>query len=113
MSQIIPFLWFDDKAEEAVNFYVSIFKNAKIDNIRRYGDAGPGTSGAVMTIEFQLDGQDFMALNGGDAAGRAAEAPVPGSIALFVSCEEQAEVDVLWEKLSAGGAKGRCGWLTD
>jgi len=107
MQKIVPFLWFDDKAEEAVNFYVSIFKNSKIENISRYGEAGPGASGSVMTVEFQLEGQDFMALNGGQPATPSQ------AIALFVNCENQAEVNALWDKLSDGGEKGQCGWLKD
>lgn len=111
MPNITPFLWFDDKAEEAAKFYVSIFKNSKIENVSHYGDSGPMPKGTALVVEFVLDGQDFMALNGGktDSAGGLA----PGSIALFVNCETQAEVDRLWEKLSEGGEKGQCGWLTD
>jgi predicted 3-demethylubiquinone-9 3-methyltransferase (glyoxalase superfamily) len=107
MHKITPFLWFDDKAEEAMNFYVSIFKNSKAGTITRYGEGGPGAKGTVMTATFQLDGQDFMALNGGPL-NKFTEA-----ISLFVNCETQDEVDELWEKLSAGGEKGRCGWLKD
>ncbi|MEO9169668.1 MAG: VOC family protein [Candidatus Baltobacteraceae bacterium] len=107
MQKIVPFLWFEDKAEEAANFYVSIFKNARIDNVSRYGDAGPGPAGSAMVVEFQLEGQDFMALNGGQP-----NAASP-AIALFVNCETQAEVDALWDKLSEGGAKLQCGWLSD
>jgi len=109
MSQIIPFLWFENKAEEATNLYVSIFKNSKIDNISRYGDAGPGPSGSVMTVEFQLEGQEFMALNGGEPSSSQGLSP----IALFVSCETQDEVDALWDKLAEGGQKLQCGWLRD
>jgi len=109
MQKIIPFLWFDDQAEEAMKFYTSIFKNSKIGNVTRMGDEVPGPKGKVMTASFQLAGQEFMALNGG---------PVPGfvfneSISFFVNCETQAEVDELWEKLSAGGEEGQCGWLKD
>ena len=100
MQTITPFLWFNDNAEEAMNFYVSIFKNAKVGKVSRYGDAGPGAKGSVMSATFQLDGQDFMALNGGPQY-------------TFVSCETQEEVDELWQKLSAGGKPGRCGWLQD
>jgi predicted 3-demethylubiquinone-9 3-methyltransferase (glyoxalase superfamily) len=108
MQKIIPFLWFDDKAEEAANFYVSIFKTSRIQNVSRYGDAGPGPSGSAMVVEFELEGQDFMALNGGDSSQMSGSA-----IALFVNCETQAEVDRLWEKLSEGGEKLQCGWLKD
>jgi predicted 3-demethylubiquinone-9 3-methyltransferase (glyoxalase superfamily) len=109
MSQIMPFLWFDTEAEEAVKFYVSVFNNSKIDDISRYGDAGPLPAGTAMVIEFTLDGQDFMALNGGKEAAREGQPPV----SLFASCETQAEVDRLWEKLTAGGTEIQCGWLTD
>jgi predicted 3-demethylubiquinone-9 3-methyltransferase (glyoxalase superfamily) len=109
MSQIIPYLWFENQAEEAADFYVSVFRNSRIDNVSRYGEAGPGPHGSAMVVEFQLNGQDFMALNGGVAAGSQGQAP----IAMFVSCETQDEVDALWDKLSAGGAKLRCGWLKD
>ncbi len=107
MQKITPFLWFDDKAEEATNFYVSIFKNSRVVGVARYGDAGPGPNGAVMTVAFQLDGQEFIALNGGPQF-RFTEA-----ISFVVNCETQKEVDELWEKLSAGGEKSRCGWLKD
>ena len=107
MQKITPFLWFDGKAEEAMNFYTSIFKNSKIGRITRYGDAGPGPKGAVMSGTFQLDGQEFMALNGGP------QFKFTEAISFFVNCETQEEVDELWEKLSAGGQKSRCGWLKD
>jgi predicted 3-demethylubiquinone-9 3-methyltransferase (glyoxalase superfamily) len=107
MQKITPFLWFDDKAEEAMNFYVSIFKNSKVGTITRYGDAGPGVKGTVMSASFQLDGQDFFALNGGPLF------KFTEAISFFVNCETQQEVDELWEKLSAGGEKSRCGWLKD
>ena len=107
MQKITPFLWFDDKAEEAANFYVSLFKNSKIDNVSRYGDAGPGPKGKVMTVTFQLNGQQFTALNGGPLF------KFTEAISLLVNCESQQEVDELWEKLSAGGQKSRCGWLKD
>lgn len=110
MQKIIPFLWFNDKAEEAANFYISIFKNARIESVSRYGEAGPGPNGAAMVVEFQLEGQDFMALNGFQPSSAL---PETGGIALFVSCQTQAEVDDLWDKLSAGGGKGQCGWLRD
>jgi len=107
MQQITPFLWFDGNAEEAMNFYTSIFKNSTIGRITRYGDAGPGPKGAVMSGTFQLDGQEFMALNGGP------QFKFTEAISFFVNCETQEEVDELWEKLSAGGQKSRCGWLKD
>ena len=107
MQKITPFLWFDNQAEEAANFYVSLFKNSKIGSIRRYGDAGPGLKGSVMSVIFQLEGQEFFALNGGP------HFKFTPAISLFVNCENQAEVDELWEKLSAGGRKDRCGWLQD
>ncbi len=107
MQKISPFLWFDDKAEEAVDFYASVFKNSKILNISRYGDAGPGPKGAVMSVTFELNGQEFMALNGGPLF-KFSEA-----ISFFVHCETQQEVDELWEKLSASGEQQRCGWLKD
>jgi predicted 3-demethylubiquinone-9 3-methyltransferase (glyoxalase superfamily) len=107
MQKITPFLWFDGKAEEAMNFYVSIFKNSKVVRVSRYGDAGPGPKGTVMSATFQLDGQDFYALNGGP------QFTFTPAISFFVNCETQAEVDELWDKLSAGGKKERCGWLKD
>lgn len=114
MQTIVPFLWFRDDAEEAVKFYVSIFKNSKIENLTRFGEIGPGPVGSVMTIEFQLEGQDFMAVNGGAVSGEGSEdTPPRGAIALFVNCETQAEVDRLWEKLSNGGKEIQCGWVKD
>ncbi|HLX26773.1 MAG TPA: VOC family protein [Candidatus Cybelea sp.] len=110
---ITPFLWFDDRAEEAANFYVSVFKNSKIDKMTYYGDAGPGEKGRVMTVEFTLEGQEFMALNGGPTEGPVPSGPVPGAIALFVDCATQADVDNLWDKLSDGGQKMQCGWVKD
>ena len=108
MHKITPFLWFDDKAEEAMNFYVSIFKNSKVGSVTRYGDAGPGPKGTVMSATFQLDGQDFFALNGGPLF------KFTEAISFFVNCETQEEVDELWEKLTAGGGTPqRCGWLKD
>lgn len=107
MQKITPFLWFDGKAEEAMNFYVSIFKNSKIVSVSRYGEGGPGPKGTVMTATFQLDGQEFFALNGGP------QFTFTEAISFFVNCETQQEVDELWEKLSEGGEKSRCGWLKD
>ena len=107
MQKIRPFLWFDDKAEEAMNFYTSIFKNSKIVNVSRYGDEGPGQAGAVMSATFQLDGQEFIALNGGPLF------TFTPAVSFFINCETQQEVDELWEKLSEGGERSRCGWLRD
>ena len=107
MQKITPFLWFDNQAEEAINLYVSVFKNSKILNMSRYGDAGPGPAGAVMTATFQLEGQEFMALNGGP------DHKFTEAISLFVDCKTQEEVDELWERLSEGGEQGPCGWLKD
>ena len=104
---ITPFLWFDDRAEEAVNFYVSIFKDAKVGTVNRYGSEGPGKPGTVMTATFTLDGQDFIALNGGP------EYTFTPAVSFLVSCETQREIDHYWDKLSAGGKTNRCGWLTD
>ena len=107
MQKITPFLWFDDKAEEAMRFYVSIFKNSKVGSITRYGDVGPGPKGTVMVVTFQLDGQEFIALNGGP------QFTFSPAISLVVNCETQGEVDAFWEKLSEGGEKLQCGWLRD
>jgi len=107
MSKIVPFLWFDGKAEEAMNFYASIFKNSKIGNVTRYGKGGPGPEGTVMSATFQLEGQDFYALNGGPHYS------FTPAISFFVNCETQQEVDELWEKLSEGGQIQQCGWLQD
>jgi predicted 3-demethylubiquinone-9 3-methyltransferase (glyoxalase superfamily) len=107
MQKITPFLWFDGKAEEAAKFYTSIFKDSKITKVTRYGGAGPGAKGSVMSVVFQLEGQEFFALNGGP------HFTFSPAISFFVNCETQGEVDALWEKLSAGGEKQRCGWLKD
>jgi len=107
MQKIKPFLWYDNNAEEAVNLYLSVFKNSKITKVARYGDAGPGPKGSVMTIAFQLEGQDFIALNGGPMF------KFTEAISLSVDCKTQQEVDELWDKLSAGGQPGQCGWLKD
>jgi predicted 3-demethylubiquinone-9 3-methyltransferase (glyoxalase superfamily) len=106
-QKITPCLWFDFKAEEAVAHYLSIFKNSKIVSTTRYGDAGPGPKGAVMTILFEIEGQKFLALNGGP---HFAFTP---AISLIVDCADQAEVDRLWERLGEGGKPRQCGWLTD
>jgi predicted 3-demethylubiquinone-9 3-methyltransferase (glyoxalase superfamily) len=107
MQKIIPCLWFNNQAEEAARFYTSILKNSKLNQISYYGDVGPGTKGTVITITFELNGQEFMALNGGP------EYKFTPAISMFVNCEEQEEVDYYWDKLSEGGEKGPCGWLTD
>lgn len=110
-QKITPFLWFNDNAEEAINFYVSIFSspggNSKIVSLTRYGEAGPGPKGTVMAATFQLNGQEFCALNGGP------HFKFTEAISFVVNCETQPEIDELWEKLSAGGEKSRCGWLKD
>jgi predicted 3-demethylubiquinone-9 3-methyltransferase (glyoxalase superfamily) len=104
MQKITPFLWFDKEAEEAANFYVSVFKNSRIVSVSRYGAAGPGQKGSVI---FELEGQPFYALNGGPLY------TFTPAISLFVDCETQEEVDTLWEKLCDAGRPNRCGWLTD
>ncbi len=106
-QRIVPFLWLDGKAEEAMHFYISVFRNSKIVSVTRYGEGGPGPKGMVMTGTFQLEGQNFMALNGGP------QFTFSQAISFFVNCETQQEVDELWEKLSEGGEKQRCGWLKD
>ncbi len=106
-NKITPFLWFNDQAEEAANFYASIFKNSKIKSITHYGEGGPGPKGTVMSVIFELDGQTFYALNGGP------HFTFTPAISFFVNCQTQAEVDELWEKLAMGGKKGNCGWLED
>jgi predicted 3-demethylubiquinone-9 3-methyltransferase (glyoxalase superfamily) len=106
-QKITPFLWFDNNAEEAVNLYTSIFKDCKIKSVARYGEAGPGPKGTVMTMSFEINGQEFIALNGGPIF------KFTEAISFVVNCETQQEVDDLWEKLSAGGQKSRCGWLKD
>ncbi|MBI5304933.1 MAG: VOC family protein [Chloroflexi bacterium] len=106
-KKIAPFLWFDDQAEEAANFYVSIFDNSKIVSTTRYGEGGPGPKGRVMTVEFELDGQGFIGLNGGS------QFKFTEAISFSVSCKTQEEVDKFWAKLSEGGEEGPCGWLKD
>jgi len=106
-QKITPFLWFDDQAEEAMQFYASIFKNSKTGRLLRYGEEGPGPKGSVMTAEFELEGQAFVALNGGP------QFPFTEAVSFAVNCETQEEVDEFWEKLSEGGKKSRCGWLKD
>ncbi len=107
MQKITPFLWFNGQAEEAANFYTSIFKNSKIGTVRRYGEAGPGPKGSAMSVEFQLEGEDFVALNGGP------QFQFTPAVSFFVNCESQEEVDDLWARLSEGGKTQQCGWLTD
>ena len=107
MQKITPFLWFDNNAEAAVNHYLAIFKHSKIGTVVRCGDAGPGPKGSVLTIAFQLEGQEFIALNGGPIF------KFNEAISLSVDCKTQQEVDDLWEKLSDGGQKSQCGWLKD
>lgn len=111
MPKITPFLWFNDQAEEAVEFYASIFKDSKVGKISRYEEEGAKASGrpvgTAMVVPFQIDGQNFLALNGGP------HFKFTEAISFVVNCETQAEVDEFWEKLSAGGEKGRCGWLKD
>jgi predicted 3-demethylubiquinone-9 3-methyltransferase (glyoxalase superfamily) len=107
MQKITPFLWFDGNAEEAANHYVSIFKHSKIVEVRRYGDAGPRPKGSVMSVTFQLEGQDFIALNGGP------QFKFTEAVSFFVDCKTQEEVDAIWEKLIAPGTKGMCGWIKD
>jgi predicted 3-demethylubiquinone-9 3-methyltransferase (glyoxalase superfamily) len=107
MQKIIPFLWFDGEAEEAANFYTSIFKNSKLLSIMHYGEAGPGAEGAVMSVTFQIEGQEFIALNGGP------QYKFTEAISFYVNCDTQEEVDELWDKLSEGGEKQGPGWLKD
>src|SRR5579862_6732547 len=106
-QKITPFLWLDHQAEEAAQFYVSIFPNSAVGKIARYTDAGPGPKGSAMTVAFHLDGQPFTALNGGPIF------KFTEAVSFVVHCETQAEVDRFWERLSEGGAKGQCGWLKD
>jgi len=107
MEKISPFLWFDTQAEEAANFYTSIFKNSKINGITRYGDAGPGPKGSVMTVAFTLNGQDFVALNGGPIF------KFNESISFVINCDSQEEIDYYWDNLLQGGTPSQCGWLKD
>ena len=107
MKKITPFLWFNDNAEEAMRFYVSIFKNSKVLSVSRYGEEGPGPKGKVMTASFRLDGQEFIALNGGPLFN------FTEAISFSVDCKTQEEVDWLWKKLTKGGKAGQCGWLKD
>ena len=107
IQKITPFLWYDHQAEEAAQFYTAIFPNSKIVKVTRYGKAGPGPAGSAMTVAFQLEGQPFVALNGGPVY------KFTPAISFVVNCESQAEVDAYWEKLSAGGGEVQCGWIWD
>ena len=107
MQKITPFLWFDGNAEEAMNFYTSIFKNAKVGNVSRYGEAGPGPAGSVLTASFELEGLQFTALNGGP------HYKFSEAVSFHVACESQEEVDYFWDGLGAGGRIQQCGWLKD
>jgi predicted 3-demethylubiquinone-9 3-methyltransferase (glyoxalase superfamily) len=107
MQKITPCLWFDGQAEEAVRFYTAVFKNSRIGQIAYYGEGAPRPKGSVMTVSFQLDGQEFLALNGGP------EFKFNEALSFIVNCETQDEVDRMWEELSAGGEKVHCGWLKD
>lgn len=107
-QKITPFLWFDSNAEEAVNFYVSVFRNSKIDTLTRYGDAGPGPKGSVLTAAFELEGQKFVALNGGPRF------KFTEAVSFVINCETQEEIDYFWDKLTSdGGQESMCGWLKD
>src|SRR5882672_8578332 len=105
MPKISPFLWFDNQAEEAMSFYTSIFKNSKVGNVSRYGEAGPGPKGSVMVASFELDGVQCSALNGGP------QFKFTEAISFYVNCDSQEEVDHYWDKLSEGGQAHQCGWL--
>src|SRR6266446_4712332 len=107
IQKITPFLWFDHQAEEAVRFYTSVFKNSRVETVTRYGELGPGPKGSVMTVAFQIEGQQFVALNGGP------HFKFTEAISFVVNCESQEEVDEFWEKLSQGGEESQCGWLKD
>ena len=106
-QKITPCLWFDTRAEEAANYYVSVFKNSRIVNVSHYGEAGPREAGMVLTVEFELDGEPFTALNGGP------EFTFDEAISLLIDCADQAEVDYYWDKLTEGGEESQCGWLKD
>jgi predicted 3-demethylubiquinone-9 3-methyltransferase (glyoxalase superfamily) len=107
MPKITPFLWFNDEAEEAANFYVSVFRNSKVKAVTRYGDAGPGPKGSVMTVSLELDGQEFTALNGGP------QFAFTEAVSFVVHCDTQQDVDEYWDKLTQGGRAVQCGWLKD
>ncbi len=107
MQKITPFLWFNNQAEEAAKFYTSVFKNSKITSVARYGEAGPGPKGMAMTVAFQLDGQEFVGLNGGP------HFKFTEAVSFVINCKTQEEVDYYWGKLSEGGREVQCGWLKD
>ena len=107
MPKITPFLWFNSNAEEAANFYASVFKNSKVKAVTRYSGAGPGPKGSVMTVNFELDGQEFTALNGGP------QFTFTEAVSFVVHCDTQQDVDYYWDKLTAGGQESQCGWLKD
>lgn len=107
MSKITPFLWFDKNAEEAARFYASVFKNSRILDVSRYGDAGPGPKDQAMVVRFQIEGQEFLALNGGP------QFKFTEAISFTIHCDTQSEVDYYWDRLSAGGKEVQCGWLQD
>lgn len=107
MTRITPFLWFDNQAEEAANFYVEIFPNSRIKALHHYSEAGPRPAGTVMTVDFELDGQPFVALNGGPGH------PFTHAISFVVTCKDQGELDSYWDKLTEGGEEVQCGWLKD
>ncbi len=107
MDKICPFLWFESQAEEAANFYVNIFKNSRIKHVTRYPEGGPAPAGMAMVVSFELDGRDFLALNGGP------QFKFTEAISMVVRCEDQEEIDYFWERLSSGGKEERCGWLKD
>lgn len=107
IQKITPFLWFDHQAEDAAAFYTSIFPNSKIDKVARYGESGPGPAGSVMTVDFHLDGQSFVALNGGPHFN------FTEAISFVVNCQTQDEVDFYWDKFSSDGAEVQCGWIKD
>jgi predicted 3-demethylubiquinone-9 3-methyltransferase (glyoxalase superfamily) len=106
-TKITPNLWFDTEAEEAADFYVSVFKNSRIVNVARYTEAGPRPAGTVMTVEFELDGQRFVGINGGP------EFKFDEAVSFGITCEDQDEIDYYWDKLTEGGEEGPCGWLKD
>ena len=106
-QRITPNLWLDDQAEEAANFYVSVFDNSRIVDVTHYTEAGPRAAGMVMTVEFELDGQRFVAINGGP------QFTFDEAVSFEITCRDQEEIDYYWERLSAGGSEGQCGWLKD
>jgi predicted 3-demethylubiquinone-9 3-methyltransferase (glyoxalase superfamily) len=108
MGKVTPFLWFDTQAEEAAEFYMAVFKRSRILDVTRYSEAGPGPTGSVMVVRFELDGQEFQALNGGDQGFHFNE-----SVSFVVNCASQEEVDYFWDRLTDGGEEGPCGWLKD